>query len=60
MFIAVTFGTFFKVFAILNEQLYPLKTTSLSNCTILKYSNGGNYLAVNEKFVIYIYDTIYY
>ncbi|KRX00640.1 WD40-repeat-containing domain [Pseudocohnilembus persalinus] len=60
MFIAITFGTFFKIFAILNDQLYPLKTTSMQNCTIVRYSNGGNYLAVNEKFAIQIYDTIYY
>ena len=60
MFIAVGFNNGFKIFAILNDQLYPLKEVNLTNCKILKYSHGGHYLVTNEKNAIIIYDTIYY
>ncbi|EAR86922.2 WD domain, G-beta repeat protein (macronuclear) [Tetrahymena thermophila SB210] len=60
MFIAVGFTNGFKIFAILNDQLYPLKEVNLTNCKLVKYSHGGHYLLTNEKNTILIYDTIYY
>ena len=60
MFIAVAFSNGFKVFAILNDSLYPLKEVNLTNCKLVKYAHGGHYLLTNEKNMIFIYDSIYY
>jgi len=60
MFIAVAFSNGFKVFAILNDGLHPLKDVNLTNCKIVKYAHGGHFLLTNENKRIYIYDSIYY
>lgn len=60
IFVAVGFANGFKVFAILTEGFFNLKDMGLSNCKIVKYSNGGHYLLTNEKSNIVIYDSIYY
>ena len=60
IFIAIGFSNGFKVFAILTEGLFSLKEVALSNCRIVKYSNGGHFLITNEKSNIVIYDSIYY
>lgn len=41
IFVTVGFANGFKVFAILTEGLFALKEVGLSNCKIVKYSNGG-------------------
>jgi len=49
LFVAVSFSTGFKVFAIVNDHLEVLKDIQIPNCKLLKYSHGGHFLAVNEK-----------
>jgi hypothetical protein len=60
IFVTVGFANGFKVFAILTDALFVLKEVGLSNCRIVKYSQGGHYLITNEKSNIVIYDSIYY
>lgn len=60
LFIAVSFASMFKIFAIVNNSLEVLKEIQIPNCKLIKYSNGGHFLTVNEKEHIFIYDSIYY
>ena len=49
LFLAVSFSSGFKVFAIVNDKIEVLKDIQIPNCKIIKYSHGGHFLAVNEK-----------
>jgi cilia- and flagella-associated protein 57 len=60
LFVAVSFSSGFKVFAIVNDKLEVLKDIQIPNCKLIKYSHGGHFLAVNEKEHIFIYDSVYY
>ena len=60
LFVAVSFSSGFKIFAIVNDKLEVLKDIQIPNCKLIKYSHGGHFLTVNEKEHIFIYDSIYY
>jgi len=60
LFLAVAFTTGFKVFALLSESLHTLKEINLTNCKIVRYAHGGQFLVANEKNVLILYDSIYY
>jgi WD40 repeat protein len=47
LFLAVSFSSGFKVFAIVNDKIEVLKDIQIPNCKIIKYSHGGHFLAVN-------------
>lgn len=47
LFVAVSFSSGFKVFAIVNDRLEVLKDIQIPNCKLIKYSHGGHFLAVN-------------
>jgi hypothetical protein len=47
LFVAVSFSSGFKVFAIVNDKLEVLKDIQIPNCKLIKYSHGGHFLAVN-------------
>jgi WD40 repeat protein len=59
-FLAVSFSYGFKIFAVVGEDFVMLKESQLPNCRLIKYSNSGHYLIVNEKEHIFVYDTVYY
>jgi len=41
----------FKIFGILNENFFPIKEVNLTNCKIVKYSNGGHFLIASSYII---------
>lgn len=60
LFLAIAFQTGFEIYSILSDELLLLHKISLSDSSMVKYSNGGHFLVVNDKSLIYLYETIYY
>lgn len=42
------------------DNISFVKEINLTSCKVVKYSNGGQYLLANEKWNIYVYDTVNY
>ena len=61
MFLAICFQTKFIISTLLYEELHFIKEElEFTNCSIIRYSNAGDYFAINDKLTILLYDTIYY
>ena len=56
----VAFVNSFKIFAILADNISFVKEINLTSCKVVRYSHGGQYLLANEKWNIYVYETINY
>ncbi len=60
LYLIVAFVNSFKIFNIMADNISFVKEINLTSCKVVKYSNGGQYLLANEKWNIYVYDTVNY